>query len=174
MSGFGASHKGEQKRSPENLFLAIQQGFQGARRPLGGVRGVPEKLLSSLPPQEARMICSAFCSQTTSTCIIRASIQQLVYLTQKNSNSQALVMTNHVDNRMNPETVVFRQASIGGWKPDTREGCPYISFGHMKFDRVVGADLSRPPPIYRPSALGIPSKTGACYGIRNLHLRLPS
>ena len=29
------------------------------------------------------------------------------------------------------------QASIGGWKPDTREGCPYISFDHMKLDGLL-------------------------------------
>jgi len=34
-------------------------------------------------------------------------------------------------------TLLVRQTSIGGWKPDTREGCPYISFDHMKLDGVL-------------------------------------
>src|SRR5438874_3876572 len=49
-------------------------------------------------------------------------------------------------------TVVVRQASIGRREPGICKGCPSIAHCHMKLDRVVGADLSRTPPIYRPSA----------------------
>jgi len=34
-------------------------------------------------------------------------------------------------------SVLVRQASIGGCEPGIREGCPYISSDHMKFDELV-------------------------------------
>jgi len=48
--------------------------------------------------------------------------------------------------------VVVRQASLGRG-PGIRKGCPYISGRQIKLDRVVGTDVSRTPPIYRPSSV---------------------
>src|SRR5439155_26369153 len=43
------------------------------------------------------------------------------------------------------------QASISSWGPDIRKGCPSIAHCHIKLDGLVGADVSRTLPMYRPS-----------------------